>query len=231
MWTRKELKERAKVAFKRNYWKCVLTGFLLMLLTGAVVGSSGVKGNLEEFEADLNMAATQAGISVGTVVGILLGIMGVSMLIALAINVFLKNPLVVGVNRFFLKNAEEPATIKEWVYSFKEGRFLKTVGALLLTNIFVSLWCLLLVIPGIIKMYDYYMVGYILADDPDMSAMDALRKSKEMMRGHRWNTFVLNLSFIGWTLLGAITFGIVDIFYVRPYMEATDAELYLNLKK
>lgn len=59
-----------------------------------------------------------------------------------------------------------------------------------------------------------------------MSVMDALRKSKEMMKGHRWNTFVLNLSFLGWKLLGVLTLGILDIFYTNPYVDATDAELY-----
>ena len=87
------------------------------------------------------------------------------------------------------------------------------------------------VIPGIIKAFDYYLVGFILADDPDMSVMDALRKSKEMMKGHRWNTFVLNLSFLCWKLLGVLTLGILDIFYTNPYVDATDAELYLALKK
>lgn len=231
MWTRKELKEKGKTAFKLNYWKCVLAGFILKLLTDTVArGSGSKKGSLDEFRAELSAAAAQAGISVGTIIGILLGILGVSLLISLAINVFVRNPLLVGVNRFFKENAEEPATIKEIVYSFSKGRYLKTVGALVLVNIFVSLWSLLLVIPGIIKMYEYYMVGYILADDPDMGVMDALRKSREMMKGHKWNTFVLNLSFIGWKLLGLITGGIVAIFYVNPYVEATDAELYLTLK-
>ena len=75
------------------------------------------------------------------------------------------------------------------------------------------------------------MVGYILADEPDMGAMDALHKSKQMMQGHKWNAFVLGLSFLGWELLGVLTFGILGIFYVRPYVEATFAELYLTLKQ
>ncbi|MGN0412251.1 MAG: DUF975 family protein [Lachnospiraceae bacterium] len=228
MWTRKELKEKGKTAFQRNYWKCVLVGLILMALTGTVDYSW--KGNMKEIKESLKAAAFQAGVSVETIVAILLGILGVSVLIALVINIFLRNPLLVGINRYFMKNAQQPAEIKELGYSFSGGRYLKTVGAMVLVNVFVALWSLLLVIPGIIKIFEYYMVGYILADDPDMGVMDALRKSKEMMRGHKWNTFVLNLSFLGWKLLGAITFGIVDIFYVNPYIQATEAELYLTLK-
>ena len=228
MWTRKELKEKGKAAFQRNYWKCVLVGLILMALTGTVDYSW--KGNMKEIKESLKAAAFQAGVSVETIVAILLGILGVSVLIALVINIFLRNPLLVGINRYFMKNAQQPAELKELGYSFSGARYLKTVGAMVLVNVFVALWSLLLVIPGIIKIFEYYMVGYILADDPDMGVMDALRKSKEMMRGHKWNTFVLNLSFLGWKLLGAITFGIVDIFYVNPYIQATEAELYLTLK-
>ena len=75
------------------------------------------------------------------------------------------------------------------------------------------------------------MVGYILADEPEIGVMEALRKSKQMMQGHKWEAFVLSLSFLGWEILGVVTFGIAEIFYVRPYVEATFAELYLALKQ
>lgn len=107
---------------------------------------------------------------------------------------------------------------------------MKTVGAMMLRALFVWLFSLLFVIPGIIKMYDYYLVGYILADDPTMSPMDALRKSKEMMRGYRWDTFVLNLSFLPWYLLGGLTCGVLNVFYITPYVAQTNAELYRALK-
>lgn len=105
------------------------------------------------------------------------------------------------------------------------------MAAKFLASLFAALWSLLLVIPGIIKQFEYLMVSYILADNPDMPAMDALRKSKQMMKGHKWNAFVLSLSFLGWGILSLLTGGILDIFYVRPYMEATYAELYLALKQ
>ena len=144
---------------------------------------------------------------------------------------FLRNPAEVGTNRFFLKNARESASLKELLYAFRSGNYLNIVWAQFLVGLFIALWSLLLVIPGIIKTFEYMMVGYILADEPDMAAMDALRKSKQMMKGHKWNAFVLGLSFLGWELLGVLTFGILDIFYVRPYVEATFAELYLALKQ
>lgn len=86
----------------------------------------------------------------------------------------------------------------------------------------------ILLIPALMKMYDYYLVGYILADDADISWREALKKSKNMMRGNRFQTFVMNLSFFGWILLGACACGI-GVMFVTPYIEATNAQLYLEL--
>lgn len=231
MWTRKELKARGKAAFKRNYWKSVAVGIVVTVLSGAAFSSSRTSGGYDEFESALSAVVEQSGISPVVIIGVLLGVMGMAMLISLAIILFLRNPVEVGTNRFFLKNAQEPASLKELLYAFRSGNYLNIVWAQFLVGLFITLWSLLLVIPGIIKTFEYMMVGYILADNPDMGAMDALRKSKQMMQGHKWNAFVLGLSFLGWELLGVLTFGILGIFYVRPYVEATFAELYLTLKQ
>ena len=99
----------------------------------------------------------------------------------------------------------------------------------ILVSFFTFLWSLLLVIPGIIKQYSYSMAFYILADNPELTAREALAKSKEMMDGHKLDLFVLQLSFIGWYLLVGITFGIAAI-YVTPYISATTANFYNSIK-
>lgn len=99
----------------------------------------------------------------------------------------------------------------------------------ILTAVFTFLWSLLLVIPGIIKAYAYSMSSYILADNPELTANEAITKSKEMMNGHKWDLFVLQLSFFWWYLLGSITFGLAYI-YVIPYMSATIANFYNSIK-
>ncbi len=231
MWTRAELKADAKAAFKQNYWSCVLVGFIAIVLMGVTGGSASSSVSDGELKDVFYTASATTGLSVITIITIVLGIMAVSLMISSLIAVFLRNPLTVGVSRFFYKNSEAPATVGEVGYAFSGGRYLKTVGAMLLRSIFIFLWSLLLIIPGIIKTYDYYLVDYILADNPDMSAMDALRRSKELMRGHRWNTFVLNLSFIPWIILSAFTLGLLEVFYVMPYMEQTDAQLYRAVKE
>ena len=105
----------------------------------------------------------------------------------------------------------------------------KAIWLQIITNFFTALWTMLLIIPGIIKSYSYSMAFYILADNPELTAREALSKSKEIMNGHKFDLFVLHLSFIGWSLLTVITFGLVGI-YVVPYMGATVANFYNSIK-
>lgn len=149
--------------------------------------------------------------------------------IGLAIKAFLINPVLLGAKSFFLKSYDNPSDLKDLTCGFKYS-YMKNVATLLLRDVFTMLWSLLFVVPGIIKAYEYRMIPYIIAEDPDISYHDAFKKSKEMMMGNKWDTFVLDLSFIAWVLLNAITCGIVGIFYLNPYYCATDANLYRTLK-
>lgn len=105
--------------------------------------------------------------------------------------------------------------------------FLRVFLLLLLEGIFIFLWSLLLVIPGLIAAYRYRQAVYLLIDHPEMSVLDCLRKSKELMRGHKWELFSLDLSFLGWWLLSAIC-APVSI-YLRPFTETTRVLYYQRL--
>ena len=96
--------------------------------------------------------------------------------------------------------------------------------------LFTGLWSLLFVIPGIVKSYSYAMSMYIMQDHPELSGNDAITKSRQMMDGHKFDLFILDLSFIGWYLLGALTFGILIIFYVEPYRQVTRTNFYEQLR-
>lgn len=98
-----------------------------------------------------------------------------------------------------------------------------------LTKLFIILWSLLLLIPGIIKMLAYSMSMYVLAENKGMAARECIDRSKKLTDGHKMDLFVLNLSFFGWLLLCCFTLGIALI-YVLPYMEATFANAYRVLK-
>lgn len=277
MWTRAELKERGKAAFKRNYWKCVLAALILWLIAGGFDSSSGNSNSslsshddqsiteyfADEFldsedydfddedyiiDEDYNQPAAQDTLKdavqntvfeklspipllrllTKTAFGILFLIIA---LMGLLLQIFVFNVLEFGGSRFFLQNAEKPAELKELLYGFHSSHYMNVVKICFFQKLYLFLWTLLLIVPGIIKNYEYYMIPYLLSENPDMTKEEAFAKSKEMMDGNKWDTFVLGLSFILWEILSAVTFGIAGILFVNPYEKATDAELYIRLKR
>lgn len=110
----------------------------------------------------------------------------------------------------------------------KLSLFGKALLLQLVTGFFVFLWSLLFIIPGIVAMFRYAMAPYIMAQNPDIGVMEAIRQSKEMMRGHKWQLFVLQLSFIGWAFLCLFTLGL-GYLWLNPYIGAANAAFYLQL--
>jgi len=107
----------------------------------------------------------------------------------------------------------------------------RKIGGYLWMMLFTFLWTLLFWVPGFVKSYSYAMTPYILADLPDVDAKSALKLSMRMMSGHKMKLFVMQLSFLGWMLLGVITFNILNILYVIPYMQLSMAGFYANVKQ
>ncbi len=147
---------------------------------------------------------------------------------SIAAAVFLAGPLTVGITRFTLKNRNSEGKIED-LFSVFDSNYMNLVTVELLKNLFIILWSLLFIIPGIIKSYEYRMVDYLLAENPEMDYREALDRSRQMMDGEKWNAFVLDLSFLGWNILSAFTFGLLALFFVTPYMGQTNAELYVTL--
>lgn len=230
MWNRQELKARGKDAFKRNYWPCVGVAFILGIVTAS--SGSSVRGGSDNGESWKNLftnASEAMGISVGALIGLIVGIIGVGLVIGLVLTWFVKNPFIVGCKSFFLKNRVENATFGCVMDGFR-GNYGRVVVTMLFKDLLIFVGTLLLIIPEIILTYSFRMVPYILAENPDMEATEVLKLSRDMMQGNKWNAFVLDLSFLGWILLTICTCGILGIFYVSPYIYATDAELYQAIK-
>ncbi len=140
------------------------------------------------------------------------------------------NPMTVAINRFLLNNREGNADFDNLGWPYKNN-FGNIVLTMFLSHLFIALWSMLLVVPGIVKAYEYRMIPFFLADDPTVDNTEAFRRSKEMMTGNKWKAFVLDLSFIGWFLLTGLTFGILAIFWTNPYYLQTCTELYVALKQ
>lgn len=254
MWTRKELKQRAKEALKRNYWKIVLVAALSMLLNGglsyssssatnsidSVVANTEESSGTEDSEEHMNTLpedkityeeedeAVAKAIFVVVFIILFLVIALVVFAVVFALIELLYNPFYIGVARFMLKSVDDRAEVREIAYGFDHS-YKNIVKTMFRRDIQVFLWALLFVIPGVYKKYQYRMVPYILAEHPDMDHKEALDMSKEMMNGEKWHTFVLDLSFILWHMLGMITCGMAELFYVGPYVELTNAALYRRL--
>ena len=144
------------------------------------------------------------------------------------ISFILMGPVTLGISGFFLKLIRnENPEVGDILNGFKY--FLKSFWLNLLTIVFITLWSLLLIIPGIIAAYRYSMAYYIMADNPELTASEALTQSKYMMVGHKFELFVLQFSFLGWVILGLLTLGL-GLLWVNPYYEATKANFYQDLR-
>ena len=237
MWTRAELKDRGKAAFKRNYWKTVLVAFILSLLTYSTSlsrGSSDASG--EGLSETTHMLAdpasalsTNSQLVTGFFVGIGLTALVVIAVLGILIGVLLVLPLQVGSQRFLFLNLREPANVREVLWAF-DSNYLNIVKVMFLKNLKIFAWALLLVIPGIVKAYEYRLVDYLLAENPALSSAEACKQSRTLMDGNKWNAFVLDLSFIGWNILSYLTLGLVGLFYASPYENSTNAALYEALR-
>lgn len=140
----------------------------------------------------------------------------------------LAGPISLGFAYFILEIVRNKAG--KFDTAFKGFNFFgESLVAGLVVGICTVLWTLLLIIPGIIAAYRYSMTFYILADNPTMSGTDAVNASKKMMKGHKWELFVLHLSFIGWFFLCGLTMGLLAI-YVVPYVHAATANFYEAIK-
>lgn len=146
-------------------------------------------------------------------------------LIMIVVKILVGNVLEVGGARFFVLNQTGQPGIATILDGFKSGHYGNIAITLFLRDLYIGLWSLLFVIPGIIKAYEYLMVPYILAENPGMDRSEAFKISKQMMNGQKWAAFVMELSFLGWYLLGSIC-GLVSLFFTNPYREATFAEMY-----
>lgn len=232
MWTREQLKSNGKICFKRNYWPCVAVTVILAIVTGSVssIGSRFSININQGIEYSYNTGYSHySSISPGAMLA-LSGITLIIMLISIVFAIFVSNVFEVGGCSFFIKNRSQRAEIGDVLYGFKSGHYGNVVLAIFLRGLYISLWTLLFIVPGFIKSYEYLMVPYIMAENPAMDQKEAFAISKRMMNGQKWNTFVLDLSFLGWDLLSLFTCGILSIFYVAPYRRATYAELYLYNK-
>ena len=186
----------------------------------------------DDFNAYGDYGSSLLSAAGAALIGALAVIVLLIVVVVILLGVFIFNPITVGLRKFFVANAKDSNAGLDrntFGFAFYNG-YKNIVGAMFVTHLFTFLLACLLFVPGFIfKRYVWRMVPYILGENPDMKGSDARKLSAQMMSGHKWNTFVLDLSFIGWYLLALVTLGISSIVWTAPYHAQTDAELYLAL--
>ncbi len=146
------------------------------------------------------------------------------------VSLFVLLPLAAGYSnsmRVLLETGDNRLTNNSFSLGF--GNWLHVVWGMILSTIYIFLWTLLLIIPGIIKSYSYALTPYILVEHPEMSANEAIEESMRLMDGHKFDLFYLQLSFIGWAILSILSLGL-GVFWLIPYQMTAQAAFYRDIK-
>ena len=252
MWTSSQLKEIAKINFKRCYWKAVLVSFITFVLAG---GMGQVANGVNDIKEDYNSAYSAynenyteeyedtsldlkggaknifQNIFADGFVLLFVNIFVVAIILSLLIKLLIAYPIIVGKNNYFMGIRHKEKPVKSILFLYKSGKLKSSIFTMFMKDLFIYLWSLLFLIPGIVKSYEYRMIPYILSENPNISRKRAFEISKNMMYGNKCGALLLDISFIGWYLLSIFTLGLLDIFYVNPYVESTNAELYAFLRE
>lgn len=243
MYYAKDYRAMARRSLKGHWPLSILVTFIALIL-GGLDGTSMVELNLEAgntyltlfgFNIGQNMGANPADMIGGVASGMfapgfssLFGFMGGIVSIYAIVIFIIGGAIVLGVRTYFIKlNYEMNPEVSDL---FSHMRiFLKALGLQIMMLIFIFLWSLLFIIPGIVAFYRYSMATYIMAENPEIGVFEAISASKAMMAGRKWRLFCLEFSFIGWHILCAFTFGL-GYLLLHPYIESARAHFYLTIK-
>ena len=233
-----DFRKQARDALYGHWFIAVIAGIIASFFGATTFGGGGGSSSSSSSGSGSGSGATSPDLEImleeilsNEVIVVLLAILG-TMIIVLSVlsllSILVGGAVGIGYAKFNLDLIESrPAKLRTLFGSFSQ--WTTALVARILRAIYIMLWSLLFVIPGIIANYSYSMIHYVMADNPDMSASDALAESKRLMNGNKWRLFCLSFSFIGWELLAVIfTLGI-GLLWVLPYREAAFAAFYRDI--
>lgn len=226
----KDFRQKAREALSGNWAVAVGTGFVASLL-GAYTAFTGGGGSGSSSSSDAVDNALESGSVPNSVILMITMIILVVSMVILAValmHFIIGGAVTLGYVKFNLDMVDGQTPMFKDLFS-QFHRFGDGFVMQLLRSLFIFLWTLLFIIPGMIATYRYAMTPYILYENPGMSASDAIKESKQLMDGNKWRLFCLNFSFIGWDLLGILSLGI-GFLWIAPYREAAYAAFYREIK-
>lgn len=240
-----DFRRMAREALRGKWGVAVIAGLIAVLLGG--ISTTGVDFDVDNSitpELRFDLTGGESMLEIGgqqiqlseeilspQVISFLTGtaavIIGIA-LVAVAVALLVGSVIELGYMRFNLDlvDRQKQPELKTLFDYFSVWR--TAFCAKFLRGLYVFLWSLLFIIPGIVAEYSYAMTGFILAENPELTASEAIEKSKEIMYGNRWRLFCMRFSFIGWSLLSAMTLGIGNL-WLTPYRQAADAAFYREI--
>lgn len=225
----------ARNALTNKWFIAVAVGLVASILGGISGGGHEFKVNIDGSNISMNFnVAGQTIKSIGTNGGVdsevgafilaSLPIIIIASLFAAVIYFALGSFIGVGYAKFNLNLVDKKNAVFETLFEYF-SHWKTTTIARLLRALYVFLWSLLFIIPGIVAGFSYAMTDYILAEDPELTADEAISQSKSIMMGNKWRFFCLQFSFIGWDILATLAFGIGHL-WLTPYKQAAYAAFY-----
>lgn len=239
MKTASEFRAEARAALQNN-WLTAIAVSAVALLLGAngdggidfninVDTSTGVSADFSALGQDIFSFQHGDLVSTGLLTGIAVWAI-IAAIAAIALSVIVGGTLRVGYARYQLGLIRQESPRFETLFSYFYHSQWKTAAlAALLQGLYVLLWSLLLIVPGVMASYSYAMTEYILSDHPELSAQEAIAQSKAMMAGNRWRLFCLDLSFIGWQILSSLVPLSIGAIVLSPYTQTARAAFYRDL--
>lgn len=222
------IKSNAKLFYKNNTGNSILSILIFLGVTmGAGMVISWVSAIIGVFTGVVSGAASRdvnAGILAASMTN-----NSLSFLAGIALGAA-EFPLMIGLVGWYRSSIYRKAPLGEIFTPYKPPRLWSNIGTMALMTLYIYLWSLLFIVPGIIKSFSYSQTMFIKAENPDIPANRAIELSKVMMEGHKFDIFYLHLSFIGWMLLSALTMNILGVLYVYPYYYAALAFAYEEIK-
>ena len=222
-----DIKFLAKDRLSGNKFIAIVAGFIASIFGATGVGTGSVSLNTST-ESEIPLGSAEAEALLEKLLPVLVGV-GIFTIVYAIVMLFIGSAVSIGYAQFNqdIVNYVKPE-IKTLFSKFSQMKTAVVAYLMVFVRVFFG-YCLF-IIPGIIAGYKYAMVSHVLAENPELSAREALQRSKELMRGNKWRLFCLHFSFIGWDILTVLTLGLLGL-WVVPFKAASNAVFYQKIKE
>lgn len=226
-----DFRKTAREGLKGQWLMGIIAGLIATWLGGATSSGVNVNFNVNNSGGSSGTAGFESvGAMLSDIPPVVFVIAGVVLLVALVFGVayfILGSFMQVGYAKLNLNVVDKVKISIDTLFSYAHD-WKRTAIASFRQNLYIILWSLLFIVPGIVASYRYAMTRYIMAEDSTISPKAAIERSKELMMGNKWRLFCLELSFIGWSILAGLTFGIGNL-WLTPYRHAAEAAFYRDV--